>query len=241
MNVSIASSVIVQKKSILQNESSGFPDDSGLPLSEKAYRSLLDAIQKGELKSGSRMREVELAGSLGISRTPVREALGRLISEGLVVNDKIRGMIVAELDHGEVNELYAMREVLEGTAARFAAQHASEVEISILLELVERDRQLTADQPADLVSNNRLFHDTLYRAAHNRYLVKTLNTLRETMALLGQTTLMQMGRSEKAIDEHAAIVKAIQDRDPEAAEIAAREHIRAAHRTRLKLMFEPSR
>lgn len=231
----------VRNKPTSSNDASGLLEGTDLPLSERAFRSLLDAIQKGELKPGARMREVDLAGSLGISRTPVREALGRLISEGLVVNDKVRGMIVAELDHGEVNELYAMREVLEGTAARFAAQHASEVEISILLELVERDRQLTSEQPADLVANNRLFHDTLYRAAHNRYLVKTLNTLRETMALLGQTTLMQIGRSEKAIDEHAAIVRAIQNRDPEAADNAAREHIRAAHRTRLKLMFEPVR
>lgn len=185
------------------------------------------------------MREVELANSLGISRTPVREALGRLINEGLLVNDPVKGMIIAELDHSEVNELYAMREVLEGTAARFAAQHASEAEISILFELVERDRGVALDQPTNLVANNRLFHDTLYRAAHNRYLVKTLNTLRETMALLGQTTLVTLGRSDKAIDEHLAIVNAIKSRDGAAAELAAREHIRAAHRTRLKLMFDP--
>lgn len=210
-----------------------------LPLSERAYRSLLDAIQHGSLKPGERMREVELANSLGISRTPVREALGRLINEGLLVNDPVKGMIIAELDHSEVNELYAMREVLEGTAARFAAQHASEAEISILFELVERDRGVALDQPTNLVANNRLFHDTLYRAAHNRYLVKTLNTLRETMALLGQTTLVTLGRSDKAIDEHLAIVNAIKSRDGAAAELAAREHIRAAHRTRLKLMFDP--
>lgn len=212
-----------------------------LPLSERAYRALMEAIQAGELKPGVRLREVDLAGQLGISRTPVREALGRLTLEGLAVNDQVRGLIVAELNHSEVNELYAMREVLEGTAARFAAQHASDVEITILQELIERDRQLGSQHPAQLVANNRLFHDTLYRAAHNRYLLKTLNTLRETMALLGQTTLMQAGRSALAYDEHVAIVQAIRDRDPDAAEQAARHHIRAAHRTRLKLMFEPSR
>jgi DNA-binding GntR family transcriptional regulator len=213
--------------------------DDALPLSERAYRSLLDSIQQGTVKPGERMREVELANSLGISRTPIREALGRLINEGLLVNDPVKGLIIAELDHSEVNELYAMREVLEGTAARFAAQHASDVEISILFELVERDRGLAIDQPQSLAANNRLFHDTLYRAAHNRYLVKTLNTLRETMALLGQTTLAKQGRSDKAIEEHLAIVNAIKCRDANAAEIAAREHIRAAHRTRLKLMFDP--
>jgi len=212
--------------------------DESLPLSEQAYRSILEAIQTGTLRPGTRMREVELAKSLGISRTPVREALGRLMSEGLAVNDPVRGMIIAELDYANVNELYAMREVLEGTAARFAAQHASEAEITILLELIERERQLDGASAADMVNHNRVFHDTLYRAAHNRYLVKTLSTLRETMALLGRTTLANQGRSAQAVEEHLAIVAAIRDRAPEAAEAAARHHIRAAHHSRLKLMFD---
>lgn len=212
--------------------------DESLPLSEQAYRSILEAIQSGTLRPGTRMREVELAKSLGISRTPVREALGRLMSEGLAVNDPVRGMIIAELDYANVNELYAMREVLEGTAARFAAQHASEAEITILLELIERERQLDGASAADMVNHNRVFHDTLYRAAHNRYLVKTLSTLRETMALLGRTTLANQGRSAQAVEEHLAIVTAIRDRAPEAAEAAARHHIRAAHHSRLKLMFD---
>lgn len=219
----------------------GFAEDAereALPLSGQAYRSILEAIQNGSLRPGARMREAELAKSLGISRTPVREALGRLIGEGLVANDPVRGMIIAELDYANVNELYAMREVLEGTAARFAAQHASEAEIAILLELVERERSLAQAGPADMVAHNRVFHDTLYRAAHNRYLVKTLSTLRETMALLGRTTLTNQGRAAQAVEEHLAIVAAIRDRAPEAAEAAARHHIRAAHHSRLKLMFD---
>lgn len=219
----------------------GFAEDAereSLPLSEQAYRSILEAIQNGTLRPGARMREVELAKSLGISRTPVREALGRLIGEGLAVNDPVRGMIIAELDYASVNELYAMREVLEGTAARFAAQHASEAEITILLELIERERQLAGASAADMVNHNRVFHDTLYRAAHNRYLVKTLSTLRETMVLLGRTTLASQSRPAQAVDEHLSIVAAIRDRAPDAAEAAARHHIRAAHHSRLKLMFD---
>ncbi len=212
--------------------------DESLPLSEQAYRSILEAIQNGTLRPGTRMREVELAKSLGISRTPVREALGRLMSEGLAVNDPVRGMIIAELDYANVNELYAMREVLEGTAARFAAQHAAEAEITIRLELSERERQLAGASAMDMVNHNRVFHDTLYRAAHNRYLVKTLSTLRETMALLGRTTLANQDRPAQAVEEHLAIVTAIRDRAPEAAEAAARHHIRAAHHSRLKLMFD---
>lgn len=224
----------------MQSKKTNFQESelSSLSRSEQAFRRLLEAIQTGLLKPGTRLREVELAAWLGISRTPVREALGRLVSEGLAVNDAGRGMSIAELDLGQVNELYAMREVLEGSAAGLAARHASDVEISILRELVERDRQVGGEDPARLAANNRLFHDNLYRAAHNRYLLKTLNTLRETMALLGQTTLAQTGRSERAIDEHESIVAAIEQRNPEAAEAAGRAHVRAAQRARLNLMFD---
>ena len=109
-----------------------------LPRSERAHRYLRDAIRAGRLRPGDRLREVDLAATIGLSRTPVREALARLESEGLVVNDSMRGIVVTELDYSMVAELYVMREVLEGTAARLAAQHASEVELSILEELCDQ-------------------------------------------------------------------------------------------------------
>src|SRR3569832_739757 len=82
-------------------------------LGERAYRQIWEAIQQGRLLPGTRMREVEIAQWLGISRTPVREALARLVSEGLAVNDAQRGMVIAELDQRAVGELYIMRETLE--------------------------------------------------------------------------------------------------------------------------------
>lgn len=206
---------------------------------QDAYQKMLEAIQSGELKPGTRLREVELAEWLGSSRTPVREALNRLQTEGLVIQEPRRGMIIAELDHTMVTELYQMREVLEGAAASLAARHASDAEINLLRDITNRDRAL-GDDPARLAKNNRLFHETLYRAAHNRYLSKTLNSLRESMALLGQTTLGLPGRSATAFEEHNALVSAIERRDPEAAEQASRAHIRAAHRARMALMLEQS-
>lgn len=121
--------------------------------------------------------------------------------------------------------------------AHLAARHASDVEIGTLRQIADRDRQV-ADDPVRLAQNNRLFHETLYRSAHNRYLLKTLHSLRESMALLGQTTLGLAGRSETAIEEHEAIISAIERRDPQAAEEAARAHIRAAFRSRLRIIFE---
>lgn len=210
---------------------------AGVFRGESAYLQLHAAIQDGALTPGTRLREVELAEWLGASRTPVREALGRLESEGLVARDPHRGMIVAELDSSMVGELYVMREVLEGTAAALAARHASDVEIATLRSLADRDRELRADA-ALLARNNRLFHDALYRSAHNRYLLRTLSSLREAMALLGQTTLAMPGRSTTALDEHEELIAALERRDAAAAEEAARAHIRSAYRARLALMLK---
>lgn len=208
----------------------------GVTRSDQAYQFIVEGIQSGRLAPGTRLRETDLAEKTGLSRTPIREALSRLQLEGLLTMDATRGLIVTELDHSMASELYAMREVLEGTAARLAARHASDVEIDFLREVNIRDAQLTTAEA--LAANNRLFHETLYRCAHNRYLVKTLNTLQESMMLLGRTTLAAPGRAETSRAEHAAIVEALARRDPDAAEHAARAHIIAAYRIRLEQLFD---
>jgi len=202
---------------------------------EHAYRQLLEAILNGSLKPGSRIREVELADWLAISRTPVREALRRLESEGLICNAPHQGMSIAELDYQAVMELYQMREVLEGTAAHLAARQASDAEVFNLRELYQQQQTLLDDPVAQAI-NNRAFHNALYHAAHNRYLLKSLNSLRDAMALLGATTYQLSGRSETALHEHESVLLAIENRDSLAAEQAARDHIRAAQRARIRLL-----
>src|SRR5690606_25578928 len=162
---------------------------------------------------------------LNISRTPVREALRKLEGDGLIAFEPHRGMVIAELDEPATLELYRMREVLEGTAAAFAARHAAEAEIALLSGLLRAETGLLGDAAA-LADHNREFHETLYRAAHNRYLLKSLNALRDSMMLLGPTTLAQPGRSAIAHGEHGAVVDAIRNGDGETADAAARAHIR---------------
>jgi DNA-binding GntR family transcriptional regulator len=213
------------------------PGAGGASRGDVAYQALFGAIESGALKPGARLREIELSEWVGASRTPIREALGRLESEGLIARDASRGMVVAELDHGMVAELYDMREVLEGTAAGLAARHASDAEIDALRSLALRDRE-SGDDPARLARSNRLFHEAMFRCAHNRFLMRSVNTLRQSMVLLGQTTLAVAGRPATARAEHDAIVEAIARRDAEAATAAARAHIRAAYRARLGLILE---
>ena len=204
---------------------------------EWAYKRLRESIQTGELKPGQRIREIEMAKRLEVSRTPVREALRRLEADGLLTFVPYRGMVISELDHQAVMELYQMREVLEGTAAGLAARHASEAEVTLLRDMVDSEPDDTTD-PRAMAQHNRQFHTTLYRAAHNRYLLKTLNVLADAMALLGMTTLSLTGRSATAKEEHREIVDAVEAHDAERAERAARAHIRAAQRARLRIMFE---
>ena len=199
-----------------------------------AYELLLSQIEEGGLPPGTRLREADLADRLQISRTPVREALKRLELQGLIVHEPHRGAVVATLDYAQVAELYLLREVLEGTAARLAAQHATDVEIGSLADMVERDRAI-AGQPLELARTNRRFHQQVRNAARNRYLSQTLEHFRLSLALLATTTLDAPGRGPTSVEEHAAIVARIAARDADGAEAAARLHILNAFRTRIKI------
>lgn len=203
--------------------------------SEHVYRCLRDAIQQGEFKSGQRVMEIEMAEWLKVSRTPVRDAIRRLESEGMLEHEPRNGLVVARLDRKAVMELYVMRETLEGTAARLCARHASDMEIQDLVDLVERERQIQGDFHL-LPAHNKRFHVAVHRGAHNRYLEKSLAGISD-LGLLGASLMSLPHRTQAAVEEHARIVDAIRRRDVDAADEAARSHVRAAQRERLKRLF----
>jgi DNA-binding GntR family transcriptional regulator len=227
----IAAELLLKKTSLL-DETEGDNKQRGTTSAQQAYQYVIRGLEDGSLQPGTRVRETELAKSVGISRTPVREALNRLVNEGLVTNDPHRGMIITELDQGLVSELYEMRGVLESTAASLAAKHATDVEVSLLRTLMEADREMT--DAVEIANNNRMFHQVLYQCGHNRFLLKTLQALQNSMLLLGNSTLSERGRPDEARNEHEAIVQALEARDPEMAAEAARKHIQEAYKTRLR-------
>ncbi len=204
--------------------------------SEFAYRRLRDAIEQGVLKPGHRVMEIEIADWLNVSRTPVRDAIRRLEAEGMLAHQPRTGVVVAELDRQAVMELYIMREVLEGTAARLCARHASDLEVLELQDLVKHEQQLKNDYET-LARHNRRFHEAIHRGAHNRYLEKSLSAVNDSMWLLGKSQMLLPHRAKAALAEHAEIARAIQKGDADVAEEAARKHVRAAQRERLKLLF----
>lgn len=146
-----------------------------------------------------------------------------------------RGLVVTEMTPESVMELYAMREILEGAAARFASERASALEIEYLRNAISRMRGVTS--PSEAAQENFRLHDFIVRSAHNTYLLKALHVLGDAMALLGTTTYSVPGRIESGLRGNEQIVDCIARRDPDAAEQAARRHIRAASALRLAMLF----
>ncbi|MFV0474283.1 MAG: GntR family transcriptional regulator [Pikeienuella sp.] len=194
---------------------------------------ILAAIDGGEYPPGARLLESELAQRFGVSRTPVREALRRLESQGVVTHEPRKGAVVAVLDYDQLGELYAVREVMEGLAARLAALHASAPEIGLLYEMLEEDAALT--DPKALAQANKRFHRQLHLSSHNRYLIETLAPVRRSLSLLGGTTFSAGERIATSAAEHRRIIDAVAARDGDAAEAAARRHIVSAYELRLRL------
>jgi DNA-binding GntR family transcriptional regulator len=196
-----------------------------------AYNELKRRILLGHFTSEDRLREVEVAKMLGMGRTPVREALKRLEDERLLTHEPRRGLVVTQFDQKGITQLYEMREVLEGAAAEFAARHATDAEIDHMDAILDDCEK----EDADHVALNLDFHQAIYGAAHNDYLIRTLQSVTETTYLLGRSTLQSPERARKALLEHREIAAAIRRRDANAAGTAAKHHIRQALVERLKL------
>lgn len=203
-------------------------------MQKDAYTLILEAIEGGTYKPGDRLVESELAERLGVSRTPVREALQRLETQAMLTRDG-RSLIVASLDHNQLSELYAVRTELEGLAARLAARHATDEEIRVLVTMVQEDQVLLGGDPRALSRANKRFHKQIHLASHNRFLVQQLDLVHRSMALMANTSFAAEGRDGVALEEHARIVAAISARDGDAAYAALKTHISRAFETRLRV------
>jgi DNA-binding GntR family transcriptional regulator len=201
--------------------------------SNDAYTLILEAIDGGDFRPGDRLVESDLADRFGVSRTPIREALQRLETQSLLTRDG-RSLIVASLDHNQLAELYVVRAELEGLAAGLAARHATVEEVRVLRDMVTDDQKLIGN-PQAMARANRRFHKQIHLASHNRFLVQQLDLVHRSMALMATTSLAAAGRGEDALQEHDAIVSAIEAGDAATATEALRSHISKAFVTRLKL------
>ncbi|MFD1795500.1 GntR family transcriptional regulator [Paracoccus aurantiacus] len=202
---------------------------------QSVYERLCEEIRAGTLPPGSRLRETEIADRLAVSRTPVREAIRRLEAEGLVDHQPRSGAAVRKLDYAELMELYEMRMVMEGTAARLAARAASPVELEELRVINDEMRAATAE-PDRVIALNRQFHKLLFDAARNRFLLRSMATVENTLLILGASSMSVPERAREAVDEHQDVIDALLNRDGAAAEAAMRRHMERAQYARLRTL-----
>jgi DNA-binding GntR family transcriptional regulator len=189
-----------------------------------AYQAVFDAIAAGRIKPGERLRETELAEMIGLSRTPIREAIRRLESEGLVSHEPRIGAVVKSLTQQEIVELYEMRIVLETTAASMAAKHASAAEIRHL-ENLNAQMLDAADVPVQVSALNQRFHGCIVNAARNRFLAQSYRNLANSLILLGQTTLETPERVKSVNLQHIDIIDALSKGDAKEAAVAMSVHM----------------
>lgn len=211
--------------------------DNYKPLRELVFDALREAIISGRLKPGQRLLEIQLADELGVSRTPVREAIRKLELEGFVVMIPRKGAYVADISLKDIADVFEIRGALEGLAAGLAAERATDEEIEQmerhLVEVAECIERRDVDR---LVESDTMFHDTLYVASRNQRLGQILNLLREQIQRFRMRTLSHPARMKVALDEHRGMVEALAARDPEAARRLAQEHIESAESSLMGLM-----
>ena len=208
-------------------------------LVDDATQTLRNAIQNGSLRDGARLRQTELADRLRISRTPIREALVRLQDEGLVELLPGGGVRVKLLDAGEAVELYDLREVLDGLAARLAARRAGAAVHARLERTLDRmARCLTRQDANQWFPAHVAFHDEIFRASGHARLLALLAVVRQSIRHFHPLLLRTEHRLEDAWREHRGIFEAIVARDAVRAEELARAHIANAKAIVLKTMAQ---
>lgn len=196
--------------------------------SELTYRQLKDLIVSGQLEPGERLVEAQIAEELGVSRTPVREALRRLLDEHLISRDTTGALTVHRATQREIEDIYTIREVLDGLAARLAARRISETDLLWMTETIETMREAAADESGDVVAANLTFHDVLYGAAGNPRLSRMGQELRDFVRLFSREPLAVASRAAEIAEEHEAILAALREGNADRAEDASRAHVRRA-------------
>ena len=197
-------------------------------LSDDVYERLRDEIVKGLIRPNERLVELDLAERLGVSRTPVRESLKRLAAEGLIHGGR-HHLVVREHAPEEIREIYESRAALEGYASRLAAMRATREDIETIGSFHETDVKKLVRSPREHIVNvNDGFHDAIIGAAHNARLLDLIRRNREFYFNYRIARMYTDPEAESSLEGHAAIYRAIESRDPDAAEDATRTHVMQA-------------
>ncbi len=213
--------------------------DEYLPLRDVVFNTLRRAILKGELEPGERLMEIALANKLGVSRTPIREAIRKLELEGLVIMIPRKGAEVARITEKDLRDVLEVRTSLEKLAIELACDRITDEEIADLKETCQAfSDSLGSDELTTMAEKDVAFHDVIFRATKNARLIQILNNLREQMYRYRLEYLKDIEARPRLVEEHNKILDAVIRRDKESAVQLIEEHIYIQEVTVIKKIQE---
>ncbi len=208
---------------------------------QQTYHIIAKQIISGSLKPGARMTENEIASALGVSKTPVREAMKLLSKDGLIEIIPRKGAIVRKLSLRDIKEIYEVRAVLEGLGAKLASKHIPKQELDKIIESVKTCKdELDKGRVKFFVEFDTKLHSLILTYCGNRYLQKTINSLNNLIYYFRVEIAKKIERSIEAFHEHSWILKALKNQDGDLAEKAMKDHILRTTERMLKDMDLPN-
>lgn len=203
--------------------------EAGYSLRTRIYNQLKNAILNGVYKPGESLIEMKVAKELGVSRTPVREAIRQLELEGLVSSIPNKGVIVEGITEKDVEDIYTIRRMLEGLAARWAAEKITDEQLKEMKDILDLMEFYTEKQEMDKVSEmDTRFHDVIFKACNSRPLESVLANYHHFIQRARLVSVKASGRAQHSLGEHQKIYEALKNHDADAAEKAMIQHISQA-------------
>jgi len=204
-------------------------------LHSRVFNQIRNDILNGVYEPGESLVETKLSEELGVSRTPVREALRQLELEGLVQSVPNKGVTVKGVSKQDIQDIYTIRMMIEGLAARWAAEKITPEELEELQEAVDLEEFYTMKGDyGHLLKFDTRFHDIIFRASKSMPLMHTLSTFHHYVQKARKMSMSSPGRAEKVLEEHKAILQAIIDRDADRAEMLTTQHVKNASENLLR-------
>lgn len=209
------------------------------PLREVVFETLREAILNGTLKPGQRLMETQLAAEMGVSRTPIREAIRKLELEGLVVMIPRRGTYVASMSRKDIVETFEIRTALEALAVKLAVQRITSEELAEMRRICTVMEQAIAEKNLNrVVELDEAFHDIIFSASRNDRLAQIISLMREQIKRFRRATLSQENRQRLILGEHIEIMQAISDGNSSLAHELVVEHITKAEHALLDVVSD---
>lgn len=203
--------------------------DNSSSLRIRVFNAIEDAILNGEYKEGESLNELKLSSELGVSRTPVREALMQLELEGLVNNIPNKGAVVVGVSEKDIEDVYAIRMSIEGLAAKLCAEKITDDELKALEKIVDlQEFYLIKNNTEQIWKLDGDFHKIIYESSRSRPLRYMLSNFHNYIKSARDISIQTAGRAEKTVAEHKAILEAIRSKNGPLAESLTAEHIRNA-------------